>query len=199
VPEGLSALAEQVLVAAGEWLAHRGGFGVWLTGAPLLDVDRVEAMTVCLPGEVASLVREVPDSLPVPARPAVRFPPLAGLPHPASRAEQALESALAARAWTAGRAWNQTYQSHLLANPIRVDLLWRAERCVVEVDGVEHCAPLMFAADRRRDVQLQLDGYAVLRFTNAQVINDIEAVVSQIERFIQGRRRGTLEGQRHAG
>ena len=49
VPTGLSATAEEVLVAGCEWLAHRGELGVWLTGAPLVAVDRVETMTVRLP------------------------------------------------------------------------------------------------------------------------------------------------------
>lgn len=195
VPDGLSAAAEEVLVAGCEWLAHRGELGVWLTGAPLTAVDRVEAMTVRLPAEVTSLARDTVES-PSDARtaPAVAYPAVAGLPHPASDAEQALETALARYHWAAGRAWNQTHRSHPLTNPIRVDLLWHEERCVVEVDGPEHRTPLMFAADRRRDVQLQLDGYAVLRFTNEQVLTDTETVVHQIMRLLRNRRLGTLEG-----
>lgn len=232
VPEGLPAVAEEALVAGCEWLAHRGELGVWLTGAPLVAVDRVAAMTVRLPDEVASLARceaarvenyardnaasaegyacdkaaSVEDCArdkaasvgrfgrdkagPVEVRPAhaIRFPAAAGRPHPASDAEQALEAALATCDWAVGRAWNQTYQSNPLTNPIRVDLLWRNERCVVEVDGPEHRAPLMFAADRCRDVQLQLDGFAVLRFTNDQIATDTKTVLHQIERFLLGRR-----------
>jgi very-short-patch-repair endonuclease len=90
--------------------------------------------------------------------------------------------------------WNHSYQSNALRNPVRLDLLWPAERCVVEIDGPEHCEPARFEADRRRDVQLQLDGYAVLRFTNARVRHDVEAVVDQIGKFIQARRREFLEG-----
>jgi very-short-patch-repair endonuclease len=196
VPEGLAPAEEEVLVAGCEWLADRGGFGVWLTGPPLVAVDRVEAMTLRLATGAESLAREV-RPLPEGTGP-LRFPAVAGMPHPASKAEQSLESALASCAWARGRAWNQTYQSHPLVNPIRVDLLWNEERCVVEIDGHEHRASLKFAADRRRDVQLQLDGYAVLRFTNAQVLTDTEAVVGQVERFLRSRRSATFEGSSHA-
>lgn len=199
VPTGLSATAEEVLVAGCEWLAHRGELGVWLTGAPLVAVDRVETMTVSLPPAVVSLARDLPEQAvrrPPAARVArtVTYPAVIGIPHPASIAEQALENALVSRDWATGRAWNQTYQSNLLTNPVRLDLLWRDERCVVEVDGLEHGAPLKYAADRQRDVRLQLDGYAVLRFTNVQVMTDTAAVINQIKRFLQKRRLEALEG-----
>ncbi|MEV7968419.1 DUF559 domain-containing protein [Sphaerisporangium sp. NPDC088356] len=192
VPEGLTPFEEEVFVAGCEWLADRGGFGVWLTGPPLATVDRVEAMTLRVPGEADGLGREAPP-LPEGGGP-LRYPAVAGIPHPASKAERALEAALASCSWARGRAWNQTYQSHALANPIRVDLLWQEERVVVEIDGHEHRASLKFAADRHRDVQLQLDGYAVLRFTNDQVLTDTEAVAGQVRRFLHGRRTPTFEG-----
>ena len=56
----------------------------------------------------------------------------------------------------------------------------------VEIDGPEHCRPARFEADRQRDVQLQLDGYAVLRFTNARINHDVGAVVHQIGTLIPG-------------
>ncbi|WP_223884102.1 DUF559 domain-containing protein [Micromonospora craniellae] len=59
------------------------------------------------------------------------------------------------------------------------------------------CRPDRFEADRQRDVQLQLDGYAVLRFTNARVIHDVGAVVQQIGAYLRNRRRGIPEGPLH--
>jgi very-short-patch-repair endonuclease len=90
-------------------------------------------------------------------------------------------------------------QPHKLANLIRVDLLWAEERCVVEVDGPDHCGVLKFEADRRRDVNLQLEGFAVLRFTNDQILGDVATVRSQIERFIQSRRTAKQYGEWRAG
>jgi very-short-patch-repair endonuclease len=120
--------------------------------------------------------------------PAVGYPAVAGRPHPGSRSEQALEAALATYAWAAGRAWNQTYHPHPLATPIRVDLMWQRERCVVEIDGPDHRGAAKFADDRQRDVRLQLDGYAVLRFPDFQVLTDIDTVIRQIGQFLRGRR-----------
>jgi very-short-patch-repair endonuclease len=196
VPGGLSAAEEEVLVSGCEWLADRGRIGVWLTGTPLVAVDRLEQVATHLP-DAARLARERPRAPGRPRAP-IRYPAVAGRPHPASKAEKALEAALSSCAWAAGRAWNQTYRSHPLINPIRVDLLWREERCVVEIDGDDHHERGRYAQDRQRDVRLQLDGYAVLRFTNDQVLTDTEAVVGQVGRFLRGRRAGTSEGMQRA-
>jgi very-short-patch-repair endonuclease len=156
------------LMAQCQRLSAAGGFRVWLR-----DVARA------------------PDSgtTALPRRPAAPyFPPSAGAPHHSSLVEVALENALCRHAWSAGRQWNQTYRIHTLANPVRPDLLWVEERLIVEIDGPEHLEPAHFAADRRRDVDLQLAGYAVLRFTNAEVEHDVGAVVSRIGRFVQSRR-----------
>ncbi|GGM14668.1 hypothetical protein GCM10012279_35980 [Micromonospora yangpuensis] len=182
VPPGLTADQERAFAAGAEWLAHHGRSGVWLVGPPLRAVDRVPRVPLTLR----------------PAAPAPRPPEVVGRPHPASAAEAALEAALAAQDWSAGRVWNQSYQSHALTAPVRLDLLWPAERCVVEVDGPEHCHPARFEADRQRDVQLQLDGYAVLRFTNARISHDVGSVVHQIGTLVRARRRDISEGRSHA-
>ena len=74
-------------------------------------------------------------------------------------------------------------------NPVRVDLLWKRERCIVEIDGDDHRSATKYADDRERDVMLQLNGYAVLRFTNTRVIEDIEKVLALIHQFLTSRRR----------
>ncbi|WP_327047342.1 endonuclease domain-containing protein [Microbispora sp. NBC_01189] len=209
----LSPAGEEVLVTALEWLAHHGGFGVWLTGPPLRAVDRVESITAPIPDDVAALVRELAgsgfcddpgdhrDGSRGPAvdqpLPVLAYPPLAGLPHPGSPAEKRLETALTSCAWAVGRAWNQTYRSGPLSTPIRVDLLWRAERCVVEIDGPEHLRPTQRATDQRRDLRLQREGYAVRRFTNDQVLGHVGIVLAEIEHFLHTRRHGTFEGSPH--
>ncbi|MEU7914117.1 endonuclease domain-containing protein [Microbispora bryophytorum] len=199
VPCRLTPASEEVLVAACEWLAHHGGFGVWLTGPPPRSVDRIETVTAPIPEDVAALVREIePDGAGESPLPALTYPPLAGLPHPGSAAERRLEAALSPCAWAAGREWNQLHASGPLSNPIRVDLLWRAERCVVEIDGPEHLSPLHLAADSRRDLSLRRDGYAVRRFTNEQVLERLGTVLAELERFLHQCRNGTFEGSPHA-
>jgi hypothetical protein len=176
VPDELPAPAERVLVGACEWLAHRGQVSVCLIGARPA-ADWIETVAVSPP----------------PARsrrpPPRTYPALAGKPHPASLAEKALEAALALCPWAVGREWNQTYQPHALAHRICPDLLWRAEKLVVEVDGPEHYGGLKYADDRHRDMELQFAGFAVLRFMSAQVLNDTQTVISHIERFLTARRR----------
>jgi very-short-patch-repair endonuclease len=184
ISDDFSTDAESTLVAAAEWLAEHAGAGVWLLGRSLTTVDRV--VSVPMSG------RQTPFP-PTPFPPTL-FPARAGSPHPASRAEQMLEDALLRCEWASGRAWNQTYQSDSLSNPMRLDLVWTSEKCVVEIDGEEHRNAVRFAADRRRDVDLQLHGFAVLRFTNEQLFSDLWNVVSLIERYVRGRRLGTREG-----
>lgn len=188
---------EQILVAAAEWLAYQGNLaGVWLVGTPLTAVDWIAAHQVRLPVETQTLV--VP---PVPpAAPVLGLPPLAGKPRLDSPAEQLLEKVLATRPWATGRTWNQSFPLGSLTNGIRIDLLWDAERLAVEVDGPEHWQRAHYAADRARDVRLQADGYAVLRFTNDQILDDVTGVTHRLEQFLTARRvPGRPEGHRHVG
>ncbi|SCL15295.1 Very-short-patch-repair endonuclease [Micromonospora nigra] len=194
--------AERTLVAAAEWLVRHGGFTVWLVGANLRHADRVRAVPVVLPARLADLAGPAgrmtdtgpPPEPAVPAWPpepaVLAWPPIAGVPRGDSAAEQALERALAPHGWARGRRWNQTYEWHPLGESYRLDLFWPAEGLAVEVDGPEHRGRIAFANDRRRDVQLQVLGLDVLRFTNEQVLADAPAVVDGIRRLLARRRSG---------
>src|SRR5690606_11466725 len=127
----------------------------------------------------------------------VHCPPVAGRPTPGSAAGQALEAALARCPWAPGREWNQTFRADPLAEEIRVDLMWRAERVAVEIDGDEHRGALHYERDRRRDVRLQLAGYAVLRFTNRQVAQELAVVLRQLEQLLTTRRQEGIHHVRH--
>ncbi|MEV0155411.1 DUF559 domain-containing protein [Micromonospora sp. NPDC050686] len=172
-----------VVAAGAAWLGQHGGPAGWLIGAAAAGLEGLPEFRI----ESPPVPRDVPPAAGT----------VVGRPHPASDVEKRLEAALAAESWSAGRRWNQSYQSHGLAAPVRLDLLWPDERCVVEIDGPEHCRPVHFEADRQRDVQLQLDGYAVLRFTNARVTHDVGAVVQQIGTYLRARRRDMAEGRHH--
>jgi very-short-patch-repair endonuclease len=55
------------------------------------------------------------------------------------------------------------------------DFLWREKRLVIETDGYgTHSTRRAFEHDRRRDIDLQLHGYNVRRFTHDQVVHDPE-------------------------
>ena len=58
-----------------------------------------------------------------------------------------------------------------------VDVLWPAERLVVEADGrATHLTPTAFERDRARDATLAVAGYRVVRFTWRQIVDEPEAV-----------------------
>jgi very-short-patch-repair endonuclease len=201
LPDGLSPADERALTASAEWLAHHGRLTVWLAGAPLRVVDRLQTVAVTLPVHLTRLVDEADRaaragrgagaaeaSHPTPDGPVFRYPPMSGLPRADSPAEQALERALAPHEWARGRQWNHTDEWHVLGKPYRLDLFWAAEGLVVEVDGPDHRGRLKFADDRRRDVHLQLLGHDVLRFTNEQVLSDVYATIRKIQQALSRRR-----------
>jgi very-short-patch-repair endonuclease len=66
-----------------------------------------------------------------------------------------------------------------------VDMLWRRERLVVEVDGYAfHSTRAAFERDRARDADLQTRGLRVLRVTWTQIRDEPEAVLVRIARLL---------------
>ena len=176
--------AAQIEVAEAQtlWLAGPGELSIWLFGIPAAGMTRVPR---------SSLRGPMPTSDPPVAPRPPYLTPLRGRPNPFSRAELRLETHLARSSWATGRAWNRTWQSGVLANPIRVDLVWMREKCVVELDGPDHLDTDKYAADRARDRALQRAGFLVLRYTNDEVLGDVARVVDELEWFLRDRRRST--------
>lgn len=180
---------EHRLVDAASFLVRYGAVAVWLAGSPLRAVESIPVVETVLPGAGSeSRDTEVPP---------VWYPPVVGRPHPASDAEQRLESALAEAPWASGRAWNQHHAPDPLVSPISLDLVWWDERLAVEIDGAEHRSPEKFENDRQRDVRLTLAGYTVVRFTNEYVLDDVDRVVSQLRQLVQTRRNPLSEGRKN--
>jgi very-short-patch-repair endonuclease len=66
-----------------------------------------------------------------------------------------------------------------------VDFVWPAQRLVVETDGrAYHATRRAFEEDRRRDQQLALAGYRVLRFTWDQVTREPRDVAETVRRLL---------------
>ena len=174
--------AAQIEVAEADalWLAGTGELGVWLFGTPTAGMTRVPRSS--LRGRMRT------SALPVAPRPPYLAPPQ-GRPNSFSRAEQRLESHLVRSSWATGRAWNRPWSPGVLANPIRLDLVWLREKCVVELDGPDHLDTDKYAADRARDRALQRAGFLVLRYTNDEVLDDVTRVVDELGRFLEDRRR----------
>jgi very-short-patch-repair endonuclease len=68
-----------------------------------------------------------------------------------------------------------------------VDVLWPAERLIVEFDGWgAHGHRVAFEKDRKRDQILVAAGYRVLRVTDRQLINEPLAVIARIAQALRG-------------
>ena len=68
-----------------------------------------------------------------------------------------------------------------------VDFLWRKQRRVIEVDGYAfHSVRGAFERDRRKDVDLELAGFPVTRFTHNQVVHEPEDTLRRAQRLVLG-------------
>jgi hypothetical protein len=69
--------------------------------------------------------------------------------------------------------------------PLEVDLLWHAQRLVIETDGEEtHGTRAAFQQDRRRDQVLTAAGYRTSRVTWRQMEDEPEATLERIGRML---------------
>jgi very-short-patch-repair endonuclease len=67
------------------------------------------------------------------------------------------------------------------------DFLWRKRKLVVELDSREfHLTPAAFEADRKRDMELQLLGYTVIRITHRRLKDEPAAVIRELRYFLSG-------------
>ena len=73
-------------------------------------------------------------------------------------------------------------RQHIIGDYI-VDFVSREEGLVIEVDGGYHSEPRQQEDDKVREEVLEKMGYHIIRFTNEEVLNDIEKVTDQIERY----------------
>jgi very-short-patch-repair endonuclease len=68
-----------------------------------------------------------------------------------------------------------------------VDFLWREQRRVIELDGYAfHSVPRAFERDRRKDIDLELAGFPVTRFTHLQVSREPEDTLERTRRVVLG-------------
>lgn len=68
-----------------------------------------------------------------------------------------------------------------------VDVLWREERLIVEVDGFAfHSSRAAFERDRLRDAELQAQGFRIIRVTWRQIVDHPEAMLVRITKALSG-------------
>lgn len=185
----LSPASQLAAYVACEWLAEHGRLTVWLTADALPSMTRAPQVRLGLTTH--------PDDDDAPAdgdAPLLAVSRPVGAPAPHSRAEQALEHALARQPWARDRLWNRSPRGlAALSSAIVVDLMWSAERVIVEVDGADHRRPEKYARDRARDNMLQRNGFLVLRYTNDQVLTDTSLVIDELAEIIAERNPETEE------
>jgi very-short-patch-repair endonuclease len=87
--------------------------------------------------------------------------------------------------WTALRAKRFGYKVRRqeVIGPYIVDFLVWAKRLIIEVDGDTHADP---RRDERRTHWLEAQGYRVLRFNNADVMGNIEGVLTTLAETLAG-------------
>lgn len=195
-PEALLGLAR-----AGEWLAGRTGARVALilpeslAKSSALDSVNFEATHVRAktPAPVV-----VDDDEPEPPR--VSIWPLIGRPNPSSRGEMMLADRLEDDDELAGLFRYNVHVPTVRGTKPLVDLAWEAGRVVVEVDGYyHHSDEAAFKHDRKRDYELLISGWIVLRLPHDDVVHDVEMAVDKIRdvvKFRQGSLRPHPEHQR---
>ncbi|MBI2887055.1 MAG: endonuclease domain-containing protein [Chloroflexi bacterium] len=67
-----------------------------------------------------------------------------------------------------------------------LDFYCYEQKLVIELDGGQHTALEQAMRDAARTQYLQSDGLTVLRFTNREVLQETEAVVSRIWDVVEG-------------
>ncbi len=116
--------------------------------------------------------------------------PVIGRPHPGSPGEQLLAGQLSVDEELAGQfEFNQRVVTRSDSRYL-VDLLCRAGRLVVEVDGYgHHASRSAFNSDRQRDYELLISGYQVLRLPHDFVVQDVVLAVARIREVFRFRLR----------
>lgn len=114
------------------------------------------------------------------------LPPIIGQPHPASPGEQLLAQWLARDAELSPLfEFNQRVETSS-GDSFLVDLLWRAGKMTVEVDGYGwHSSPHVFSSDRYRDYRLMCDGFRTLRLPHDEVMADPELQCEKIRDIVR--------------
>jgi very-short-patch-repair endonuclease len=69
-----------------------------------------------------------------------------------------------------------------------VDFVSRHGGLIIEVDGGYHSEPLQQENDKLREEELERMGYHMLRFSNEEVLNDIETVLNEIDKYFNEQR-----------
>ena len=68
-----------------------------------------------------------------------------------------------------------------------VDFVARSRKLIIEVDGDTHGSDEAIANDAQRTARLERQGYCVIRFSNGEVMGNLEAVLAAISDALAAR------------
>jgi 5-methyltetrahydrofolate--homocysteine methyltransferase len=83
------------------------------------------------------------------------------------------------------QAGGMRFRRQRVIGPYIVDFCCLSHKLIVEVDGRHHHDPDFRAYDEDRTKYLEANGFRVLRFDNADVMQDVEGVVGRINPLSQ--------------
>lgn len=171
------------LARVSEWLALQTN-----TKVCLLLPNKYREQAALDPVTYGAVTLESPRAETI--RPSVITPlswifPFLGRPHPCSPGEQLL-----ARHISEDDSLNSLFFYNYRINGCRggsfiCDLVWPDGQLIIEVDGYRfHCDEESFRADRRRDRELLLSGYRVMRLPHNEVIDDPRQALMEIKDMV---------------
>jgi len=88
----------------------------------------------------------------------------------------------------------------MAVGPYFADFACPEFRCIIEIDGASHEVKELY--DKKREEFLEMDGWTVIRFTEAQVHGDLEGMLEAVGVALDDRRRPphpTLSHHRNGG
>lgn len=92
------------------------------------------------------------------------------------------QSPVEAKLWSALRAHrfgNIKFARQVVVEPYILDFAARSAKLAIELDGDTHGRQVEY--DARRTSYLEQQGYRVIRFTNAEVMGNLEGVLAAID------------------
>ncbi|MCA8999069.1 MAG: endonuclease domain-containing protein [Planctomycetaceae bacterium] len=98
------------------------------------------------------------------------------------RRDQTVPESLLWNAFRAKRVCGLKFRRQHPIGPFFADLACPAKMLILEIDGDYHDATQ--SADLERQAYLESRGWRVLRFSNADVLGDVDAVVRNVTQFL---------------
>ena len=80
----------------------------------------------------------------------------------------------------ARRFWDLKFRRQFPVEGFITDFCCHEAKLIVEVDGSVHDEPHQKAHDENRDIFLRSLGYKILRFSNEQILDDVDSVLQDL-------------------